>query len=102
MGQRVVMFYRSANFDEEVFDDPFAFDIRRDPNPHVGFGGRGAHYCVGANLARLTIDLMFGAIADHMPGLGATAEPERLRHGWLNGVKHWQVDYTGGECPAAP
>ena len=68
-GQRVVMSYRSANFDEEVFDDPFTFNILRDPNPHVGFGGTGAHYCVGANLARMTIELMFNAIADHMPDL---------------------------------
>ena len=63
-GQRVVMFYRSANFDEDVFDDPYTFNILRDPNPHVGFGGTGAHYCIGANLARMTIDLMFNAIAD--------------------------------------
>ena len=62
-GQRVVMFYRSANFDEDVFDDPYSFNILRDPNPHVGFGGTGAHYCIGANLARMTIDLIFNAIA---------------------------------------
>src|SRR6201996_6217232 len=61
-GQRAVMFYRSANFDDEVFDDPFSFNILRNPNPHVGFGGTGAHYCIGANLARMTIDLMFNAI----------------------------------------
>ncbi|BBZ04387.1 linalool 8-monooxygenase [Mycolicibacterium chitae] len=95
-GQRVVMSYRSANFDEDVFDDPFTFDILRDPNPHVGFGGTGAHYCIGANLARMTIDLMFNAIADHMPELSAVGEPQRLRSGWLNGIKHWQVDYCGG------
>lgn len=92
-GQRVVMFYRSANFDEEVFDDPHSFDIMRDPNPHVGFGGTGAHYCIGANLARMTIDLMFNAIADQMPDLRPLSPPERLRSGWLNGIKHWQVDY---------
>jgi cholest-4-en-3-one 26-monooxygenase len=92
-GQRVVMFYRSANFDEEVFADPFSFNILRDPNPHVGFGGTGTHYCIGANLARMTIDLIFNAIADHMPNLRPTAAPERLRSGWLNGIKHWQVDY---------
>ena len=92
-GQRVVMFYRSANFDEEVFDDPYTFNILRDPNPHVGFGGTGAHYCIGANLARMTIDLIFNAIADHMPDLTPLGEPERLRSGWLNGIKHWQVDY---------
>ncbi len=94
-GQRVVMFYRSANFDEDVFTDPFRFDILRDPNPHVGFGGTGAHYCIGANLARMTIDLMFNAIADAMPDLTPLAAPERLRSGWLNGIKHWQVDYSG-------
>jgi cholest-4-en-3-one 26-monooxygenase len=94
-GQRVVMFYRSANFDEEVFDHPNTFDILRDPNPHVGFGGTGVHYCIGANLARMTIDLIFGAIAEHMPDLKPLGTPERLRSGWLNGIKHWQVDYTG-------
>ena len=94
-GQRVVMFYRSANFDEEVFEDPFTFNILRDPNPHVGFGGTGAHYCIGANLARMTIDQMFNAIADAMPDLTPLEKPERLRSGWLNGIKHWQVDYAG-------
>jgi cholest-4-en-3-one 26-monooxygenase len=99
-GQRVVMSYRSANFDEEVFTDPDTFDILRNPNPHVGFGGTGAHYCIGANLARMTINLIFNAIADHMPELKPVGEPERLKSGWLNGIKHWQVDYTG-KCPAA-
>ncbi|HET9876932.1 MAG TPA: cytochrome P450 [Mycobacterium sp.] len=99
-GQRVVMFYRSANFDEEVFDDPFAFNILRDPNPHVGFGGTGAHYCIGTHLARMTIGLMFAAVADHMPDLKSLAEPERLQSGWLNGIKHWQVDYTGSPSQA--
>ncbi|BBX70066.1 cytochrome P450 [Mycolicibacterium psychrotolerans] len=100
-GQRVVMSYRSANFDEEVFEDPFSFNILRDPNPHVGFGGTGAHYCIGANLARMTIELMFNAIADHIPDLRSIGTPERLRSGWLNGIKHWQVDYTGTGCPVA-
>ena len=95
-GQRVVMFYRSANFDEDVFDDPFTFDIMRNPNPHVGFGGTGEHYCIGANLARMTIDLMFGAIADHMPDLAPVSAPQRLRSGFFNGIKHWQVNYAGG------
>ncbi|OCB45603.1 steroid C27-monooxygenase [Mycobacterium malmoense] len=97
-GQRVLMFYRSANFDEDVFTDPFTFDILRNPNPHVGFGGTGEHYCIGANLAKLTINLMFNAIADHMPDLKPLAKPERIRSGWLNGIKHWQVDYAG-RCP---
>ncbi|EHI12089.1 cytochrome P450 [Mycolicibacterium thermoresistibile] len=99
-GERVVMSYRSANFDEEVFEDPHTFNILRDPNPHVGFGGTGAHYCIGANLAKLTINLMFNAIADHMPDLTPIGTPERLKSGWLNGIKHWQVDYTG-TCPVA-
>ena len=92
-GDRVVMSYRSANFDETVFEDPHTFNILRDPNPHVGFGGTGAHFCIGANLARMTIDLIFNAIADEMPDLRPLGEPERLRSGWLNGIKHWQVDY---------
>jgi cholest-4-en-3-one 26-monooxygenase len=100
--QRVVMVYRSANFDEEVFDDPMAFNIMRDPNPHVGFGGTGAHYCIGANLARMTIDLMFNAIADAMPDLTPLGKPERLRSGWLNGIKHWNVDYTGSRSGPLP
>ncbi|MGW4351754.1 cytochrome P450 [Nocardia sp. NPDC004582] len=93
-GQRVGLFYSSANFDEEVFDRPFEFDVLRDPNPHVGFGGTGTHFCVGANLARLEIDLMFNAIADAMPNIREVAPPQRLRHGWINGIKHWQVSYS--------
>src|SRR6202043_1478078 len=94
-GQRVLMFYRSANFDEEVFDDPFSFNIMRNPNPHVGFGGTGAHYCIGANLAKMTINLIFNAVADNMPDLKPLSEPERLRSGWLNGTSPGKVDYPG-------
>jgi cholest-4-en-3-one 26-monooxygenase len=92
-GQRVGLFYSSANFDTDVFDDPYRFDITRDPNPHLGFGGTGAHYCIGANLARLEIDLMFNAIADAMPNVSQVAEPRRLRSAWLNGIKEYQVSY---------
>jgi cholest-4-en-3-one 26-monooxygenase len=92
-GQRVGLFYRSANFDEEVFAEPEQFNVLRDPNPHVGFGGTGAHYCLGANLARLEIDLMFNAIADAMPDIGKAGDPQRLRSGWLNGVKRLPVTY---------
>ena len=98
-GQRVGIYYASANFDEDVFDRPFEFDIMRDPNPHLGFGGTGAHYCLGANLARMEINLIFNAIADHMPDITQLSEPSRLRSGWLNGLKHYQVDY--GRCPVA-
>ncbi|WP_280185656.1 cytochrome P450 [Nocardia gipuzkoensis] len=93
-GQRLGLFYSSANFDEEAFADPFTFDVLRDPNPHVGFGGTGTHYCVGANLARLQIDLMFNAIAEVMPNLRQVADPVRLRSGWLNGIKRWEVEYA--------
>jgi cholest-4-en-3-one 26-monooxygenase len=92
-GQRVGLFYASANFDEDVFTDPFTFDITRDPNPHQAFGGHGAHYCIGANLARLEVDLIFDALAEQAPGIRQLGEPRRLRHGWINGVKDLQVAY---------
>ncbi|NYJ01215.1 cholest-4-en-3-one 26-monooxygenase [Nocardioides thalensis] len=93
-GQRVGIFYASANFDEDVFEDPFRFDITRDPNPHVGFGGHGAHYCLGANLARQEIRVIFDALADVAPDISKLAEPKRLRHGWINGIKDLQVRYA--------
>ncbi|NMO04769.1 cytochrome P450 [Gordonia sp. TBRC 11910] len=92
-GDRVGLFYSSANFDEDVFNDPFTFDILRDPNPHLSFGGSGAHFCVGANLARLEVGLMFDAIADVLPDITKVAEPQRLRAGWLNGAKEFDVRY---------
>ncbi|MEU2031668.1 cytochrome P450 [Nocardia amamiensis] len=98
-GQRVVMLYRSANFDEDVFDQPEKFDIMRKDNPHLAFGGTGAHFCIGANLARLEIDLIFNAIADHLPDITKVADAKRLRSGWLNGIKELPVDYK--TCPVA-
>jgi cholest-4-en-3-one 26-monooxygenase len=92
-GERVALFYASANYDEDVFSDPFRFDITRDPNPHQAFGGHGAHYCIGANLARLEVQLIFDALADLAPGIHQLGEPRRLRHGWINGVKELQVAY---------
>jgi cholest-4-en-3-one 26-monooxygenase len=93
-GQRLGLFYSSANFDEEVFDHPERFDITREPNPHLGFGGSGAHYCVGANLAKLQIELIFNAVAERMPNIRQVAEPRRLRSGWLNGIKEFRVRYA--------
>ncbi|WP_341230880.1 cytochrome P450, partial [Nocardioides salarius] len=92
-GERVGLLYASANFDEDVFEDPFRFDITRDPNPHQAFGGHGAHYCIGANLARMEVDLMFNAIADRGLQIRQLGEPNRLRSGWVNGVKELQVAY---------
>jgi cholest-4-en-3-one 26-monooxygenase len=92
-GQRVGLFYGSANYDESVFEDPYTFNILRDPNPHLAFGGHGAHYCIGANLARQEIRLIFNALADQAPGIRLVEEPRRLRSGWVNGIKEMQVEY---------
>ncbi|MET7456323.1 cytochrome P450 [Streptomyces sp. NPDC005574] len=90
-GDRVGVFYASANHDPDVFEDPDSFDITRDPNPHLGFGGGGPHYCLGKSLAVLEIDLIFNAIADALPHLTLVGEPRRLRSAWINGVKELQV-----------
>ena len=92
-GQRVGLFYSSANFDEDVFDRPFEFNILRDPNPHLSFGGNGAHFCIGANLARMEIKLIFNEIADQIPNIAKLGEPQRLRSGWINGVKALPVSF---------
>jgi cholest-4-en-3-one 26-monooxygenase len=93
VGDRLGLFYRSANFDEAVFDHPERFDIRRSPNPHLGYGGLGTHYCLGASLAKLEIELIFTAIADAMPGIAKAGDPVRLRSGWINGIKSLPVTY---------
>ncbi|MFI1967948.1 steroid C27-monooxygenase [Streptomyces cinnamoneus] len=92
-GQRVGLFYASANHDPEVFDAPGTFDITRDPNPHLGFGGGGPHFCLGKSLAVLEIGLIFDAIADVLPGIRLAGEPRRLRSAWLNGIKELRVEY---------
>ncbi|OMC40587.1 steroid C27-monooxygenase [Mycobacterium sp. GA-1841] len=92
-GQRVGLFYSSANYDEEVFESPFQFNILRNPNPHLAFGGNGAHFCIGANLARMEIKLMFNQIADQIPDITKLGEPQRLRSGWINGIKELPVAY---------
>ncbi|MCX4667538.1 cytochrome P450 [Streptomyces sp. NBC_01381] len=90
-GDRVGLFYSSANNDPEVFDEPGEFDISRDPNPHLGFGGGGPHFCLGKSLAVVEINLIFNAIADALPDLRLVSDPRRLRSAWLNGVKELQV-----------
>ncbi|MGW2812222.1 cytochrome P450 [Streptomyces sp. NPDC001415] len=90
-GDRVGIFYSSANNDPEVFEDPERFDITRDPNPHLGFGGGGPHFCLGKSLAVLEINLIFNAVADVLPDLRLAGDPRRLRSAWLNGIKGLQV-----------
>ena len=93
-GQRVGLFYASANFDDDVFEDPYTFDITRTPNPHLSFGGHGAHYCIGANLARMEVKLIFDALADVAPDISKVSEPRRLRSGWINGIKELETKYS--------
>ena len=93
-GERVGLFYGSANFDADVFEDPYAFNILRDPNPHLAFGGHGAHYCIGANLARMEVGAIFGALADIAPNITRKSPPGRLRHSWINGIKRLDVGLT--------
>lgn len=86
-GDNVVLFYLSANRDEEVFAEPDRFDITRTPNPHVGFGGPGPHLCLGANLARRELTAMFRELFTRAPGIRASAEPEYLLSNFDNGIK---------------
>jgi cholest-4-en-3-one 26-monooxygenase len=92
-GERVALYFPSANFDEEVFDDPGRFDIGRSPNPHVTFGAGGSHYCIGANLSRLELRVMFDVLADELADTRLLGPPSRLRSSWLNGIKHLPVAY---------
>ncbi len=94
-GERVALYFPSANFDEEVFDEPRRFDIGRSPNPHVTFGAGGSHYCIGANLSRLELKVMFDVLADELADTTLLGPPSRLRSSWLNGIKHLPVDYGG-------
>jgi methyl-branched lipid omega-hydroxylase len=87
-GDKVILFYNSANRDEEVFEDPQRFDVLRSPNPHVGFGAPGPHFCLGAHLARREITVMFRELFCRLPDIHATAEPDRLRSNFINGIKH--------------
>ncbi|GAA1294843.1 methyl-branched lipid omega-hydroxylase [Planotetraspora silvatica] len=87
-GDKVLLFYNSANRDESVFRDPDAFDITRTPNPHVGFGGPGPHYCLGAHLARREITVMFRELFTRMPEIRAEGEPSYLLSNFINGIKH--------------
>jgi cytochrome P450 len=93
-GDKVIMFYNSANRDEDVFDDPFTFDVRREPNPHIGFGAAGPHFCLGAHLARQEIDVMFRRLFERLPDIQASGEPDRLLSPFINGIKHLDCTFT--------
>jgi cholest-4-en-3-one 26-monooxygenase len=93
-GDKLVMWHISANRDERAFSDPFVFDIERHPNEHVAFGGGGPHFCLGANLARMELQLMFHELATRLPDISMAGEPQYLRSNFIGGVKHLPVQFT--------
>jgi cholest-4-en-3-one 26-monooxygenase len=97
-GDKVVFWHVSANRDETVFPEPNRFDIGRSPNNHMAFGGGGPHFCLGANLARMEIKVMFDRLLDRLPDIRLDGEVQRLRSNFINGVKHLPVAFT----PSAP
>jgi cholest-4-en-3-one 26-monooxygenase len=92
---KIILWYPSANRDEDVFEDPQRFDIRRSPNEHVAFG-YGEHYCLGANLARMELQEIFREIVTRIDGMEMTAAPRRLRSNFINGVKEMRVRFEPG------
>ena len=90
---KVVLYYYSANRDEDLFADPERFDITRSPNPHVGFGGAGRHYCLGAHLARRELRVMLRELLTRVPDITA-GEPDRLLSSFVNGIKHLPCDFS--------
>jgi len=87
-GEKVLLFYNSANRDEEAFDDPYVFDVGRTPNEHYGFGAPGPHFCLGAHLARREISVIWRELLSRTPDVRATEEPVRLASSFVNGIKH--------------
>jgi cytochrome P450 len=90
-GEKVVTWYIAANYDPEVFTEPFRFDITRSPNPHVTFGGGGPHLCVGQWLARLEVRVMLQALVDRVDRVDLVGRPERVRSNFINGLKHLPI-----------
>jgi cytochrome P450 len=93
-GDKVAMWYLSANRDETAFPDPYRFDITRDPNDHGGFGTGGAHFCLGAHLARREITVMLTELLRRLPDIAATDRPEKLRSNFIRGIKRLPVAFT--------
>jgi cholest-4-en-3-one 26-monooxygenase len=102
-GDKISMWYISANRDEDVFDRPFEFDILRSPNEHVGFGGGGPHHCLGMNLARMEIYVLLEEMAKRMPTIERVGDALALRSNFIAGIKHMPVKFPPGErvCPVA-
>ncbi len=95
-GEKIIMYYGSANRDEAIFAEPDTFNVLRDPNPHVGFGGPGPHFCLGAHLARREITLMFRELYTRLPDIELAGPPVQLRSNFINGVKSLPVSFTPG------
>jgi cholest-4-en-3-one 26-monooxygenase len=93
-GDKVVMYYMSANRDEAVFPDPYRFDVGRTPNDHVAFGGGGVHHCLGANLARAEIRAVMRQLVDRLDEFAVAGEVRRLRSDFVNGIKHMPIAFT--------
>ena len=93
-GEKVTLWYNSANRDESKFADPWRFDVRRHPNPHLGFGGGGVHFCLGANLARREITVAFEELHRRIPDIYATEEPDRLHSAFIHGIKRLPVSWS--------
>ena len=94
-GDKFLLFYAAANRDPEVFADPHVFDLTRDPNPHVGFGAHGPHFCLGAHLARREIAVTFQQLFEQLPDLEVTGQPDRLRNSFVNGLKRLPARLAG-------
>jgi cholest-4-en-3-one 26-monooxygenase len=95
-GDKVVTWYISANRDEQVFDDPYRFDVGRWPNPQVAFGPHGAslHFCLGADLARMEVAILFQELLPRLRSIEPAGKVERLRSNFHNGIKHMPVRVT--------
>ena len=93
-GDKVVLWYNSANRDGDAFRDPYRFDVTREPNEHVAFGGGGPHYCLGANLARREIAIMFEELFRALPDIEITGEPAMLLSAFINGIKRMPCRFT--------
>jgi cytochrome P450 len=92
-GDKVVMFYGSANRDEAVFDDPDRFDVGRNPNPHVAFGGGGPHLCLGMHVARIEIAAMYREVLTRLPHLAPAGEPDVLSSSLITGIRSMPVTF---------